>query len=202
MCNKRFTASLETPTVQVCLLSPFTAHPTLSSTYNPCAKMSLQRMPQIDPWDTHMDIIWISAPAVTFLQWKQFRLPKFWSSYTAPELLCAAQHTDCSSTQPSAHKRSQVSPRERIALIGLTGPSIFSVVDVVFNWVCCYWHTKSKGKKKNQFAEKMRPKSQHRGGDMQHTACRSHWSAQYQPLPDLQQRFCQKFSAYGRLFKK
>ena len=200
MCNRRFTASLETPTVQICLLSPFTAHPTLSSTCYPCAKMSLQRAPQIDPRDMHTDITWTSAPAVTLLQRKQCRLPKFQSPYAAPELFCAALHSLHQHTALRSQEKPSATEGE-IALTGLAGPSRFPVVVVVLSWVCSYRHIKFKGKK-NHFWEKKKhgqsPIQAQRWGDAAHCLQKSLGCT----ISTLQHRFYHGFSAYGRLFKK
>lgn len=200
MCNRRFTASLETPTVQICLLSPFTAHPTLSSTCYPCAKMSLQRAPQIDPRDMHTDITWTSAPAVTLLQRKQCRLPKFQSPYAAPELFCAALHSLHQHTALRSQEKPSATEGE-IALTGLAGPSRFPVVVVVLSWVCSYRHIKFKGKK-NHFWEKKKhgqsPIQAQRWEDAAHCLQKSLGCT----ISTLQQRFYHGFSAYGRLFKK
>lgn len=200
MCNRRFTASLETPTVQICLLSPFTAHPTLSSTCYPCAKMSLQRAPQIDPRDMHTDITWTSAPAVTLLQRKQCRLPKFQSPYAAPELFCAVLHSLHQHTALRSQEKPSATEGE-IALTGLAGPSRFPVVVVVLSWVCSYRHIKFKGKK-NHFWEKKKhgqsPIQAQRWEDAAHCLQKSLGCT----ISTLQQRFYHGFSAYGRLFKK
>lgn len=107
----------------------------------------------------HTDITWTSAPAVTLLQRKQCRLPKFQSPYAAPELFCAALHSLHQHTALRSQEKPSATEGE-IALTGLAGPSRFPVVVVVLSWVCCYRHIKFKGKKKSFLGKKKtRPKS-------------------------------------------